>query len=349
MVGQNFVRRGWLLAACVLLSNFAVAHAEPNAPADVVLRLSERLATPLLRSSFESQSKIERMLFDAEVLGWAKTSGELALAFEEGGGHAALSLTLRGCTTTRTLSHLGPARLYSVRTTPFTATKQIVFDGRRLSHQPAQVKIQPGVVEEQVFCTLPGLRGQIVRSVAERQVARLRPQADQIAQADVETSVSTNFNRRVEEALGRVNRALLLHRVVRGLLGRPAPQQLRFSTTAEHLQIELAFAGPASPTPPLAALAERDGVLVELWVHRDRLGDEWAERLAGWRGLAALVAERYPMAERPWVQGVCWLLEQAVQLDIARVEQQWLVVRAGPLVWEPLAAALAVDSGEMPR
>lgn len=298
--------------------------------AKVVVRLSEQLLQLLIFREVNRESKIDRVMFGAQVVGVAHTTGKVQIRLLPGGDQALFRLTLEGQTTAKTTSSRGAARVLGLRVTPFEAHKQVRFDGRRFLHQPADVTVHPSQADEEIGAAVAGLRGRLVRTVAERQVERLRQAADAIAQQDARTHISESFDAAVERHLARLNRRVRMQRYARGML-REAPVRLHLCTTSDYLQISFCSGVAHPPRLPQKSGAEPPAA-IELWVHDSLLQPETRQVLQHRPGLGEVLAEAFPTAERPVVRTCSWLTEVLIQLRLA-TDQRWIVVKAGPLPW----------------
>jgi hypothetical protein len=269
-------------------------------------------------------------LFDAHVVGSAHTTGQIDAALRPGEEGCLFRLTFRGETISNTVSLHGPARIYCRRVTPFVARREVRFDGRRFTHAPAEVRIFPSQVEEQIESVSPGLRGLIVRNVAQRRVERLRSDTEAIAQSDAKRHVSESLDEAVTEHLARMNRYLRVGRYA-GVLWAPWRTHWCLRTTDDHLQICFGR-DPESfvDIPPARAAA------LQIWLHDSLLNAKLEKRLSDWPGLGPALCELIPAADRPLVRTCCWLAEQLIQL---RVEDQphGILVEAQPPAWLRLA------------
>lgn len=331
-------------ALCLIFLVLAASNArageptpEPEKVADfpsarLALRISEPLMSQLIRKEVDRTSQVNRTLFDAQVLGQARTTGRLSLELRPGGDHAAFCLVFRGTTVSKTIGYLGPARIYSVRSTPFEARTLIDFKNRRFSYQPAEITIFPSQVEESIASTVSGIRGQIVRTVASRKLDHLREELDDIADDDAATHVCQSLNAAVERRLSRMNRRLRVRDYLQTLQFQQSQDwKLHVSTTDDYLQVCLLDAGSAAssvqqPTAPAKAP-------IELWLHRSMLDQGTEQLLDSWPGLGTALAETFPKLDRPLFRGGGWVTERLVRLKLAP-NNDWVVLRVGPMLWQ---------------
>jgi len=334
-------RQSWSLCLMILVVGAQTAlgappQAEQEAPPTsplLALRISEPVMSLLIGKEVDRTSKVDRTLFDARVLGVARTTGRLSLELRPGGEHAAFCLVLRGTTVSKTIGYVGPARIYSVRSTPFEARALIDLKDRRFTYQPAEITIHPSQVEERIASTISGIRGQIVRKVANRQLDRLREDLDTIADDDAASHVCASLNAAVERRLARMNRRLRARHYLQALqFNRTEQWKLHVNTTDDYLQISL-FNLPRGATPQANWPAAPATAPVELWLHSSLLDQRATELFEHWPGLGAALAEAFPSLDRPFFRGSGWVTERLVRLKLAKVDD-WVVFRAGPVLWQ---------------
>lgn len=318
----------------MLAAGGSTLRAEEPSPADPpvawVVRLPEPLLRQVIRRQVDRKTRIDRVLFEARVVGSAHTTGQIDVALRAGDDDCQFHLTFRGETVSKTVSFHGPARIYCERVTPFVARSEVCFDGRHFTHAPAEVRIFPGQLKEQVESVSPGLRGLIVRSVAQRRVERLRADTEAVAQSDAKHHVAESLNEAVTRHLARLNRYLRIRRYA-SVLWAPSPTHWRFRTTDDHLQISFGRDPESHMDLPAARAAT-----LQIWLHNSLLGAKLEERLSHWAGLGPAVCELMPAADRPLVRTCCWLAERLIQLRV-EAHSHWVLVEAQPPAWLRLA------------
>lgn len=189
------------------LSTDKLQHSGTN-PVLACLRIPAVLITEIASRDFTHTSPVDRVLLGTHSRGTAVCQGHVSCEMREQIQAAEVVCRITGTVDSTTRGTNGPALINSTASTTYTATKRIIFDGRKLITQPALVQASSRIQITGVGSSLPGLRGRIVRRVAERRSGESLAEAEAITRdltvAELQQHIDDEFAQRVDS----INRKL---------------------------------------------------------------------------------------------------------------------------------------------
>lgn len=201
------------------------------------VRISRVVINPLSAVKVDRTTEVNDDFSGTQVRGTCHTTGTVSLELKPDPNKAAFNLILSGESISNTVGTHGPAQITSRAFTKFTAVKEVTFDGDSFETTPAKVTTDTDLKIEDVGSTEPGIRGRIVRRVAERRVSEEFEQSRRRAAQQVIDRVSKGFDETVQKHLDKLNGQLKLDRLLNGQLENRARLPLRFMTTKDCMQV----------------------------------------------------------------------------------------------------------------
>jgi hypothetical protein len=230
----------------------------------VVLRISKEFIEQHSPPPVEHVARVDRCLFGSHVTGTAFTRGQASLAMHADDTRAVFVLHFTGTTTTRTVATKRPVAAYNTGVAPFDVHREIRFDGMQFSEGPESIEASYASRLDSL-CGPPGLRGRIVRAIAQPQLEELRPRADAIGLADTKATVLESFGKETDRLVDELNDRVPWKQTL-NLLGPRRPDSVpHFASTKEWI---LASPGPKdAKIPELPEESARMKAPIELWIH----------------------------------------------------------------------------------
>lgn len=177
-------------------------------PVLACLRIPAVLITEVASRDFTHTSPVDRVLLGTHSRGTAVCRGHVSCEMREQTHAAEVVCRITGTVDSTTRGTNGPALINSTASTTYTATKRIIFDGRKLITQPALVQASSRIQITGVGSSLPGLRGRIVRRVAERRSGESLPEAEAITRDLTATELQQHIDNEFAQRIDSINRKL---------------------------------------------------------------------------------------------------------------------------------------------
>lgn len=225
----------------------------------------------------------------AWLTGESEVEGQVTVELEADDDSASFLVTLVGSAESTTVSSARSIRIYGGASSTFRATKRVLFDGVEYHGEPTSVELQTRSRVRSIRSTRRGLVGRLAVSVAQRQLPRLRPQAQRIADRDNRRMLRREFDQLADELIVELNKTTPVEETIMRLFPETQTWVYNLSTTDDYIQ---ASAGPKGMQFP--ELPRRSGAdPVELWL---RTGDGAVkpEVLAFWNVAQDLLREAIP-------------------------------------------------------
>ena len=215
-------------------------------PILATVRISRVVIEPLSSVKVDHESEINEEVLGTDVHGTCHTTGTVSIALTPNPTKAEFELSLIGEAISNTVGTHGPAEIASRAVTKYKAVKYITFDGDSFTATPAKVTADTDLTIEDVSSTAPGLRGRVVRRVAERRVHEAYQESRHIASQRVINHVSREFDAAVQKHLDKLNHDLKLEGLLGGQIDDHENLPLRLKTTKECLHVSF-LAEPGDP------------------------------------------------------------------------------------------------------
>jgi hypothetical protein len=293
----------------------------------LVVRVSESLVQPSRRGPVEQQTPVQMQVLGAQVSGTARTRGVISFDFTPRRGGAAFLVSFAGSTVSKTVSRSGPAVVGSTARTAFAATKEVHFtvDGGFVA-RPARTSVSSRRTTDSIRSTLPGLRGRIVRRVAQRRVQQNRATLNYITDATARQRITDSFDRQLGVLLHELNEKVYVVRPLLTKLRDDVDGTLYLSTDRHYLYICLHSGQtnePAAPVLPDGGISRQP---VQVWLHSSLVGEDSAGLLRTWSVIGRFVDRAATGPARIAIQ----LAEKEVPVTLA-TSGPWTILGAGEM------------------
>lgn len=263
-------------------------YGHPNLWIDV----SERTLAGGVEGAIERTIVVEDSILGTDVRGHGATKATKTLILAPHAERAVLRLRVSGTIDTTTLGRNGPARIHSRARTAFRAEKDFWLTASGLKGLPAVCAAETTTLSTNVASASPGVRGRIVKRVAQRQVKQQQAEADQIAARHAEDEIRELVDQEASGLVSRLDRCAIAPLLA--LADDPtSPVRLQFCSAKGLLRIGV-VAGPLG-APPGEANLPLDSGLALRW--HSTLGERWMEN--PWvKTLMASLRPSNPLTER---------------------------------------------------
>lgn len=297
--------------------------AEPTLPRGaVVLRISEQYLERLFARDIDQKSAVNNEVLGTRARGEAHTVAHADVDLDPDNNGAAFCIVTKGATTARTTGHNGPAVIYSRTVTNWTCRTEITFSNNTFHTRPATIESRTTLVPLGVGSELPGIRGSIVKRVANRRVDQSHAEAQAITTRKVRRKILAQLDADVDAQVAKLNRRLHAHPLVSRALGFVEKEGLvKLASCRECVTVSFSDSESASAAVcPVNLLTPSD---TEVWVHSSYLAEPTEELPTGLEQQLAWVAKALPRVELPPLED--FDLKSPSELSMQTVED-WLVI-----------------------
>ena len=307
-----------------LVSSVRQLHSYPN----LYGRVSEDVLGAGIGDPVDRTEPVIDCILGTYITGWARTCGATGFDLIPSRNTAVFDITFNGVANSRTVGRNGPATIYSRGRTTLSGRKRTVLDESGIRELPAQGSARTSTTITGISVNRGGLIGGFIQRVASRRASQSKSQAEAIAGQHAEVQLERRLDEEGATATANANRDYR-ERLNRWKREGVYPQQLKFSSTSEHLLVRALEASReqlGAPTAPIQVPSQAD---VALQVHESLpnnlaetllagqtvTDDELRERLADWFGE---VPEEFRLdpEEEPW--SVTFADEQPVTVEFRR-------------------------------
>ena len=203
---------------------------------NLYLDVDEGLLGAAVDRSVDEVSPINDTVLGTRVQGSGRTAGRVFLDFVPSADRAVVDLRLAATNHSDTRGSQGPVTVRTFGTTRIDARKRLLIDGDRVGSEPVQAHASTdtqtaGIGVNKRF----GQR--LIRKIASRKIAEMRPQAERISEAKAQSRVREQFESQTAGAIAQAA-ADYQAKFRRPLLERGwYPELLRMSTSDRRLSV----------------------------------------------------------------------------------------------------------------
>jgi len=172
---------------------------------NLFLDVDESLLGSAVNRAVDETSAINDTVLGTRVRGSGRTTGLVLLDFVPSLGRAVVDLKLDATNHSNTSGSQGPVTVHTLGTTTIGARKRILIDDQRVTALPVEAHADTdtrtaGIGVNKRF----GQR--LIRKVASRKIAEMRPQAEAISAAKARDRVRTQFEEQTGSAIAQAAR-----------------------------------------------------------------------------------------------------------------------------------------------
>lgn len=305
-------------------------YGHPNIWIDV----SEKAMTDGVAGAIERPIVVEDSILGTAVRGHGLTKATKRLVFEPHAERAVLTLHVRGTIDTRTVGRNGPARIDSEARTTFRAEKKFWLTEQGVKSFPTLCTAATTTLSADVSAAARGIRGRIVKRVAQRQVWQQQTAADRIAARHAEAEIRDIVDQEATALVSRIEECAVTPLLALAN-GSGGSVRLRFCSAKGLLKIGLVL-GPLGAPPNESGLPLESGFAIRLHstVVERLMQHPWAE--------TALASLQFG---NPLTSGITAILPASL-VKKADSWSQRLTHLTGAVPLETAAAPAPVLSGE---
>jgi hypothetical protein len=186
------------------------ARAEAPTPIESTCSLLIRLPRTVIEPPEEEivrPGDVDMMVLGTQAKGTSMTRGTMHAALDEESREPALEVTFSGVSTSTTKGANGPAIIQSESSTKFTCRRRLAFHlDRGFVAGPTDVQAETVLRITGIDSDRPGLRGRVVRSVAQRRVEASHDEATAIVTRQTKEDIRRGFEEAFDSYLAGLNR-----------------------------------------------------------------------------------------------------------------------------------------------
>lgn len=236
----------------------------------MVMRISEELLERLFAKDIDKHTPVDRCVLGTHARGKAHTRGHADVDTEQSKDEAAFRVAIKGTSHSRTVGRNGPAIIHTRTITNWEVMKPVRFDGILFTTSPGTIISKTTLTPLGVDSTLRGLRGHIVRRVANRRVYECKSKAEAINQEYTSERILEQVDGIVNSRVEELNRRIRTRPILKQLLPMLDSTAVEFSTNNKCIHIT--FGGDNSMLATVCPLDQLDPSETELWVNVPLLG-----------------------------------------------------------------------------
>jgi hypothetical protein len=235
---------------------------------------SEGLMSRFAADTRTEAGHINEPVGEAWVSGQSCTVTNVSINLRPNSEVAQLNIVLNGNVNARTTANAAQAVVYGGSYGTFHAEKPVLFDGQEFNLDPARVSARISTYSNDVDAKVFFPLRIVADHIAEREVARRKPQSDATARSRVENQVRREMDSEVSTQFANAEEKLQadLYGPLRELGWYP--QTIRMSTTETELLVRARLMEPAelgASLPSFTPAAPADGIVIQ--VHESALNN----------------------------------------------------------------------------
>ncbi|QEG33966.1 hypothetical protein [Bythopirellula goksoeyrii] len=242
-----------------------VTSPAPELRGQMVLSVSAELIDELFARDIDKHTSVNRCVLGTRASGSAHTLGRADVVLEPDDNGAAFRVVLKGKSESDTVGRNGPAIIRSRSVTNWEAVKHVKFDGKRFVSPPSTITGNTVITPMGFDSTLPGMRGRIVRRVANRRAGEMRSSAERISQRHTDQELASEVDVAVDACVEKLNQRLHTRPLLTHLLTLLDSKLIEISTNEK--SIHFAFEGTDTSLATVCPIDQHLMSEIELWVH----------------------------------------------------------------------------------
>jgi len=246
-------------------------YSHPN----LFISASQRFVAAGIQSDVLETQAVRDTILGTRINATATMSGHVDAALSPNAEQAAIDITLRGAISSDNVGHNRGVTIYSTGYTTVDAAKRVYIDADGLSSNRAAARASTSTNITGVNHPL-----RLVRKIAWGRIRQSKSQAERIAAGKAAGRVASRVDVQAGDLLSDANERFA-ERFRAPLLRRDSfPELLQFSTTHDHLLVQLRHAGPFQIAAPHAAPEVPPELDLAARVHESAVGN-FSESLLG--------------------------------------------------------------------
>lgn len=235
----------WLFTVAVLMWRFTgaagndIAEPPPNNQSSITASTFWIPAT-FVRTKFD-QPVYQEEVGECEILGTkitgdSRCSGSVVSSIEGGQRHVDVRSVVKGVIESENMGMNGPAKIDSITSTTFTATKIVRFEGMRLTTWPVEVTVETNLTITNIDTHLKGTKGVLVKRIAFVRAEDTKEEVRAIAETITKKRLAEKIDGEFDRQLTRAN---LLIQLCRGPIVQIGKRDIQISTRGIENNLEV--------------------------------------------------------------------------------------------------------------
>lgn len=263
------------------------SDAEPNhhprRPAHLIaLRISAGMLAARINRDVDGQRAVSGVILGTPVTGVGRLTGKLRMYPVPSADKACFNAVFDGTIHCRTVGHKQGVTVYSHSITPFTASKEIIFEPSKGFYAlPTKITANTQCFTDGISSGRGGLIGRIIQRRAAEQAAAERPQVAAIVRQKAIERINARFDEFMNEELTQLNKAVEFQTRLAQLQTGVGSRKLVARTTSAFIEVADAVDhGNGTAVPFCLPAMTGSGFPIEIWIHGSLLPDEFIDALA---------------------------------------------------------------------
>ena len=271
---------GWLSRhgqAGELVASLRERLSRPN----LHVHLSQRLITAATDRPADDVEDVRDVILGTTVIGRGHTLGHVRTRLVPSQRYALLETEIEAVNEAQTVGYNGPARVGSVSRTELKGRKRFMLDANGFAVWPADATAQTRSQTYGVWSNKHGCVDRLVRRVAQKRLGQQKASGEQVASQHARGRLARRLDAEANGQLAQSNAEYLGR--FRNPLYRTGhlPREMRFSTTADDLQLVALHDSPARLAAPLPPPEPAVGLAMSVRLHESLANNLAEDFLAG--------------------------------------------------------------------
>ncbi len=184
-----------------LVQRIRRAVGRPN----LLLEVDESLLARSVNRAVDETAPVNDVVLGTRVRGTGRTTGFVTLDFQPSLDRAVVDLRLDATNHSRTRGGQGPVTVHTLGTTSINASKRVLIDEQGVTALPVEAQADVDTKTAGIGVSAP-IGKRIIRKVASRKVAEMRPRAEAISAERARERVRSQFEAQTAEPIAQASR-----------------------------------------------------------------------------------------------------------------------------------------------
>jgi hypothetical protein len=254
----------------------------PRRPAHLIaVRISAGTLAARINRDVDGQRAVNGVILGTPVTGVGRLTGKLRMHPVPSTDKACFNAVFEGTIYCRTVGHKQGVTVYSHSITPFTASKEIVFEPSKGFYAlPTKIAANTQCFTDGISSGRGGLIGRVIQRRAADQVAADRPQVAAIIRQRAIERINARFDEFMNDELTQLNKAVEFQTRFAQLRTGVGSRKLIARTTPAYIEIaDAVFHGDGIAAPLSLPASTGSSFPIEIWIHGSLLPDEFIDAL----------------------------------------------------------------------
>lgn len=245
------------------------------------VHLSQRLITAATDRPADDVEDVRDVILGTTVIGRGHTLGHVRTRLVPSQRYALLETVIEAVNEAKTVGYNGPARVGSLSHTELKGRKRFMLDANGFAVWPADATAQTTSRTYGVWSNKHGCVDRLVRRVAQKRLGQQKASSEQVAAQHARGRLERRLDAEANRQLAQSN-ANYLERFHNPLYRTGhLPREMRFSTTADDLQLVALHDSAARLAAPLPPPDPKGGLAMSVRLHESLPNNLAEDFLAG--------------------------------------------------------------------